>query len=83
MMFRLFCFEYEIPPTFTYHALTIILISRLYFRRFLFRRDEQVLLTGDRLFRVGHWSRLEPARALHAVSEAGFESRTLILLTWP
>lgn len=55
---------------------------RLDILRFLLRHGKQAILTYGLLFRVGCGHGLEPAKAFHAVSDAGFESRTLILLTW-
>lgn len=83
MTFQLFCFDYDIPQTPKYYMYFSEHIKfRLYFFWLLFGRGKQAILTCDLPFRVGRWSRSEPARALHAVSEAGLESRTLILLTW-
>lgn len=63
-------------------VLATIAIFRLDILRLLLRHGKQAILTYDLLFRVGCRHGLEPARAPHAVSDAGFDSRTLILLTW-
>lgn len=70
------------PPNFPYLCVGNPSKFRLDILHFLLRHGKQAILTYDLLSRAGCGHGLEPARALHAASDAGFESRTLILLTW-